>query len=146
MSEKLKPIAVRFPLLGEWCPVNTPGHSIPSHGTDLLGQRYAYDLLQIDWRRSKRYKFYQGNTLRYLFWGVSLEKTYCWSQAIISPFAGEIVEASDGFPERNSVNFFKDLFIVIKNSLTLKFQDNSDLLPRFRKLHYHQEQKIYTVL
>ena len=127
MTEEVEPIAVRFPLSGEWCPVNTPGHSIPSHGTDLLGQRYAYDFFQIDWRKSKGYKFYKSNTFRYLVFGVPLENTYCWSQAILSPFEGEVVEASDGFKERNPVNFFRDIFIAIKNGLTLKPKDNSDL-------------------
>ncbi len=112
MTEEVEPIAVRFPLSGEWCPVNTPGHSIPSHGTDMLGQRYAYDFFQIDWRKSKGYKFYKSKTFRYLVFGVPLENTYCWSQAILSPFEGEVVEASDGFKERNPVNFFRDIFIA----------------------------------
>lgn len=130
MTEEREPIAVRFPLSGEWCPVTTPGHSIPSHGTDMLGQRYAYDFFQIDWHKPKGYKFYKSNTFRYLFFGVPLENTYCWSQAILSPFEGEVVEASDGFPERNLVNFFRDIFIVLRNVLTvltLKPKDNSDL-------------------
>ena len=126
-TEEVKPIAVRFPLSGEWCPVNTPGQSIPSHGTELLGQRYAYDFLQIDWRKSKGYKFYQANTFRYIVFGVPLEDTYCWSEPIFSPLASEVVEAEDGFPERNPVNFWRDMLMVIKNGLTFKPKNNSDL-------------------
>jgi hypothetical protein len=33
-------VVVDFPLRGErWVAVNTPGDRIPSHGTDMLGQR-----------------------------------------------------------------------------------------------------------
>ena len=31
--------------------VTTPAHRVPGHGTDMLGQRYAYDLLRADGRR-----------------------------------------------------------------------------------------------
>ena len=44
-------VIVDFPLRGEgWVAVNTPGDRIPSHGTDMLGQRFAYDLLKVDAR------------------------------------------------------------------------------------------------
>jgi hypothetical protein len=40
-------VIVDFPLRGErWVAENTPGDRIPSHGTDMLGQRFAYDLLK----------------------------------------------------------------------------------------------------
>jgi len=48
MKEIYKPIIVEFPLRGEWLAPNTPGKKIPSHGTDQLGTRYAYDFLQVD--------------------------------------------------------------------------------------------------
>jgi hypothetical protein len=49
-------VVVEFPLRGErWVAVNTPGDRIPSHGTDMLGQRFAYDLLMVDTRRGLRY-------------------------------------------------------------------------------------------
>ena len=37
-----RPVVVDFPLRGEnWMAVTTPAHRVPSHGTDMLGQRYA---------------------------------------------------------------------------------------------------------
>lgn len=42
------PIVVGFPLRGEWYAPNTPGSKIPSHGTNRLGSRYAYDFIQIE--------------------------------------------------------------------------------------------------
>jgi hypothetical protein len=51
MSGIVELIAVRSPLSGQWCAANTPEHKVPSHGTNLLGQRYAYDFIQIDWEK-----------------------------------------------------------------------------------------------
>ncbi len=51
---------VEFPLRGDWIAPNTPGHRVPSHGTDIFGQTYAYDFLKVDahfpdkWRVSKK--------------------------------------------------------------------------------------------
>ena len=56
------PIVVGFPLRGEWYAPNTPGSKIPSHGTNRLGSRYAYDFIQVDWNR-KGYPAYQSGFL-----------------------------------------------------------------------------------
>ena len=42
------PVLVDFPLRGEWITPNTPGKRVPSHGTDILGQRYAYDFVGLE--------------------------------------------------------------------------------------------------
>lgn len=51
MNEMKNPIIMGFPLRGEWLSPNTPGTKIPSHGTNQLGTRYAYDFIQVDWKR-----------------------------------------------------------------------------------------------
>ena len=57
------PVVVEFPLRGEdWMAVTTPAHRVPSHGTDMLGQRYAYDFLKVD--RRKGVHFHPASTLR----------------------------------------------------------------------------------
>lgn len=127
MSNPLEPIAVRFPLSGEWCAANTPGYRVPSHGTDYLGQTYAYDLLQIDWSKNKGYKFYEKPLIQALFMGVRLEEVFCWAQPIYSPFSGEVVEMRDGLHERNPVHFVRDLSVVIKHEFTFSAKNNGDL-------------------
>ena len=126
MNESIQPIAVRFPLSGEWCALNTPGHKIPSHGTDKLGQRYAYDFLQIDWSQ-KGYKFHQASTFKCIVLGVKLQDTYCWSQPIFAPFDGEVVEVKDGLKERNPVHLVRDLAVVLKNALFFRAESNEEL-------------------
>jgi hypothetical protein len=126
MLEIIEPIAVSFPLSGEWCAANTPGHKVPSHGTNQLGQRYAYDFFQIDWEL-KGYKFYKTSILKCLICGVKLHDTYCWSKPIFSPFDGEVVEARDGLEERNPVYFPRDMATVIKNAFLFRGESNADL-------------------
>lgn len=129
MPETSNTISVRFPLAGEWCAVNTPGYRVPSHGTNQLGQRYAYDFFQIDWNEEKGYKFYKTPPVKSLLFGVYLSDTYCWSQPIYAPFDGEVIEAKDGLKERNPVHFVRDLAVVIKNAIFLRAESNEDLYP-----------------
>ena len=112
-----KPIIVEFPLRGEWAAPNTPGKSIPSHGTDQLGQRYAYDFYQVDWEK-KGMPFYDAHGLRYFFFGLPLQLCLCWGQAVYAPCNGEIVKAEDGLEERPVVHWLSDLWVVLKNALT----------------------------
>ena len=58
---------VELPLRGEWSVERTPADRIPSHGTDLLGQRYAYDLLRTDHRPG--FHLHPAGTLRWLLIG-----------------------------------------------------------------------------
>jgi hypothetical protein len=44
-----------------------PGGPDPSHGTDLLGQRYAYDLVRTDHR--SRFHLHPAGTLRWFLVG-----------------------------------------------------------------------------
>jgi murein DD-endopeptidase MepM/ murein hydrolase activator NlpD len=109
-------IVVDFPLRGEWVAVQTPAERVPSHGTDQLGQRYAYDFLRID-RQAKGWKFYPASGLRYYIAGVPLADCYGWAEPIHAPFTGSVVAAYDGWPERNPVHLFRDLAAVLKNGL-----------------------------
>jgi hypothetical protein len=106
-------VFVEFPLRGEWMAPNTPGSRIPSHGTDQLGERYAFDFLQVDWSRSGR-PFYRVNPLRYLVFGVSLDDCYCWGKEIRAPFDGLVVVAKDGLKERPIVHVVSDLSYALK--------------------------------
>lgn len=76
------PILMEFPLRGEWYCPNTPGTKVPSHGTNKLGARYAYDFIQVDWNRIG-YPAYRVSLPRYLLLGVDLSDYYCWGQKYI---------------------------------------------------------------
>lgn len=100
---------------GEWYSPNTPGAKIPSHGTNRLGTRYAYDFIQVDWER-KRLPAYGGSLTQYLFHGLALNEYYCWGKEIYAPCDGIVVAAADGYKERKRTNFFSDMLRAYKNA------------------------------
>ena len=110
-------VVVDFPLRGErWVAVNTPGDRVPSHGTDMLGQRFAYDLLMVDTRRGLRY--HPAGILRGFLIGVRTRDCYAWGAAIHAPFDGEIVQAADGISERSWIHPLLEPVFAFKNAVT----------------------------
>lgn len=117
MNEFDNAISVAFPLRGEWLAPHTPGTQIPSHGKfgDQLGQRYAFDFLQVNWTK-KGINFFDASTFRYYVLGVPLEKCFCWGKDVYAPCNGKIVRCEDGLKERNPVHLVSDMFVVLKNA------------------------------
>jgi hypothetical protein len=113
MLEARKPIIVEFPLRGEWLSPNTPGTKIPSHGTDKLGTRYAYDFIQVNWER-RGWPAYRVSFPQYLLFGAPLNEYYCWGQEVYAPCDGIIVQAEDGYEERQRTNLFADIDYAYK--------------------------------
>lgn len=109
------PIIVEFPLRGEWLSPNTPGTKIPSHGTNQLGTRYAYDFIQVDWNRNG-FPAYRGSLTQYLFYGLPLSDYYCWGQEVYAPCDGIVIVAEDGYKERERTNLFSDMSNAYKNA------------------------------
>jgi hypothetical protein len=112
-------VVVEFPLRGErWVAVTTPGDRIPSHGVNMLGQRYAYDLLKVDERKGVHY--HPAGSLRGLLIGCRTQECYAWGAAIHSPFDGEIVRAVDGVAERSWIHPVREAALMLKNALTFR--------------------------
>jgi hypothetical protein len=111
----ITPVVLDFPLRGEWFAPNTPGTKIPSHGTDLLGARYAYDFVGID-PESHSMRFFRSSSLQYLSFGARLQDFFGWGQPIFSATAGIVVQAEDGVPERNPVHPLRDFLIRVRNA------------------------------
>lgn len=115
METAQEPIVVAFPLRGEWLAPNTPGTKIPSHGTNQLGTRYAFDFVQVDWNRTG-WPAYRASFLQYLFSGITLNQYYCWGQEVYSPCDGVVVQAQDGYAENSKTNLFSDTVNAYKNA------------------------------
>lgn len=115
MLEMYEPIIVQFPLRGEWLSPNTPGTKVPSHGTNQLGTRYAYDFIQVDWNRMGT-PAYRVGVMQYLFSGVKLSDYYCWGQEVYSPCDGIVVVAEDGYVENEKTNLLADMSNAYKNA------------------------------
>jgi Peptidase family M23 len=118
-SEFQGAVVVEFPLRGErWVAVTTPGDRIPSHGSNMLGERYAYDLLKVDERRGAHY--HPDSRLRGLLIGARAQECYAWGAAIHSPFDAEIVHAVDGVAERRWIHPVREVVVALKNALTFR--------------------------
>lgn len=115
MAELHKPIIMAFPLRGEWLAPNTPGTKIPSHGTNQLGTRYAYDFIQVDWER-KGLPAYRVSVTEYLLHGVPLNEYYCWGQDIYAPCDGVVVVTEDGYKEKERTKLLSDMSNAYKNA------------------------------
>jgi hypothetical protein len=77
MGTPSSPEVVRFPLRGEWVAVRTPAHRIPSHTTEMLGQRYAFDFVRPDQRKGLH--LHPAGTLRRPLLGGRTSDYYGWA-------------------------------------------------------------------
>jgi murein DD-endopeptidase MepM/ murein hydrolase activator NlpD len=118
-----QPVSVEFPLRGEWAAITSPGDRVPSHGTDVLAQRFAYDFIRTD--RRPGWHVHPASTWRHLAFGVPTRECYAWGEPVHMPFDGEIVEARDGFPERSRVFPLREAAVALKNAAT--FDPRGDL-------------------
>jgi hypothetical protein len=109
------PVVVGFPLRGEWVPVRTPAHKIPSHATDLFGQRYAFDFVRPDHRKGLHLQ--PAGSLRSFLLGGRTRDYYGWGQPVHAAFAGQVVAAVDGVPERAWVQVLREVALAVRNTV-----------------------------
>ncbi len=108
---------VDFPLRGAgWMAVTTPAHRVPSHGTDLLGQRYAFDFVRVDDRPGVH--VHPARSWRTETIGGRTRECYAWGEPIHAPFDAEVVTASDGVAERQWVNPAREIFRAFRTAMT----------------------------
>ena len=107
------PVVVGFPLEGEWQAERTPAYRIPSHGTDALGQRFAYDLVRTDHRRG--FHLHAAGTLRWYLIGGRTRDCYGWGQPVHAAFGGTVAWAVDGLPERQWVHIVRESWHALAN-------------------------------
>lgn len=117
-AELDRAVVVDFPLRGEWTAVHTPASRIPSHGTDMLGQRYAFDLIRFDPDRTGRY--HPAGGLRTLLLGVPTRECHGWGDPVHAPLDGVVVAARDGLPERARIHPLRELALVVKTAFTFR--------------------------
>ena len=124
MKYKMKDdsLVVEFPLRGEWVAPHTPGDKIPSHGTDSLGQRYAYDFFQTDLMSKNKLKFYKSSVAKYLTLGISINDCYCYKEKIYSPVDGEVIFVKDGVNEPRYLHPVLDFLKVIARTIYATIQ------------------------
>ncbi len=115
MGELDDAVVVALPLGGEWSVERTPAYRIPSHGTDVLGQRYAYDLVRTDHRPGLH--LHPAGTLRWSLIGGRTRDCYGWGQPVHAALDGVVVEAVDGVAERQWLHVVRESGIAVKNTV-----------------------------
>jgi Peptidase family M23 len=88
MDELAHPVVVEFPLRGEWLVERTPSFRIPSHGTDALGQRFAYDFVRTDHRAGLH--LHPAGSVRWYLIGGRTRDCYGWGQPVHAAFDGQV--------------------------------------------------------
>jgi hypothetical protein len=114
------PAVLDFPLRGEWTVERTPADRIPSHGTDVLGQRYAYDFIRTDERRGSH--VHPAGSLRWALLGGRTRDCYGWGEPVHAASSGDVVAAVDGVPEREWMHGLRESWIALKT--TIRFSRN----------------------
>jgi hypothetical protein len=109
------PVVVELPLRGEWTVERSPADQIPSHGTDLLGQRYAYDLVRTDHRSG--FQVHPAGTLRWLLLGGRTRDAYGWGQPVHAALDGVVVQAVDGVAERQWLHVVRESWMAARNTV-----------------------------
>ncbi|WP_091602824.1 M23 family metallopeptidase [Micromonospora mirobrigensis] len=81
-----------LPFTGRWLARNSPARRVPSHGVDLLGERYAIDFIGVDDRR---------RTADRRDWRTFLateppERFIAFGRSLLAPADGVVVDVHDG--------------------------------------------------
>lgn len=88
-------IVISLPFTGRWMAQNSPARRVPSHGTDLLGERYAIDFVGVDDRRRTA----SQRDWRSLLATEPPERFFAFGRRILAPADGIVVEVHDGEPD-----------------------------------------------
>ena len=81
-----------LPFVGRWMAQNSPSRRVPSHGSDLFGERYAIDFVQVDGRR-------RTSAVRDWRTWLATEppgRFFAFGQPILAPASGIVVDVHEG--------------------------------------------------
>lgn len=99
MPEKLPPpsptsreVVLSLPFAGRWLARNSPARRVPSHGTDLWGERYAIDFIGVD----QRHRTADRRDWRTLLATEPAERFFAFGRPILAPAEGVVVGTHDG--------------------------------------------------
>src|SRR4029450_7066928 len=109
------PVGVEFPSRGEWVAVRPPAHKAPSHGTELFGQRYAFDFVRPDGRNGLHLQ--PAGTVRSFLLGGRTRDYYGWGQPVHAAFDGRVVAAVDGVAERARVQVVREVALALRTTV-----------------------------
>ena len=83
---------ISLPFAGLWLARNSPARRVPSHGTDLWGERYAIDFVGVD----RRHRTAARRDWRTFLATEPAERFFAYGRPILAPADGVVVKAHDG--------------------------------------------------
>lgn len=89
MSERQ---VLSLPFTGRWLTQNSPARRVPSHGTDMFGERYAIDFVGVD----ERHRTAGRRDWRTLLATEPPERYFSFGRPILAPAEGTVVKVHDG--------------------------------------------------
>lgn len=102
----IQEIVISLPFAGLWLARNSPARRIPSHGTDMLGERYAIDFIGVDHRRRTA----DRRDWRTFLASEPAERFLAYGRPILAPAYGTVVGLHDR--ERDHVGRRSQLTLV----------------------------------
>lgn len=91
-SSVTREIMISLPFEGRWLARNSPARRVPSHGTDLLGGRYAIDFIGVD----HRHRTADRRDWRTILATEPVERFFAYGRPILAPAHGTVVQVHDG--------------------------------------------------
>jgi hypothetical protein len=85
-------IELSLPFVGRWMARNSPSRRVPSHGSDLFGERFAIDFLCVD----ERDRAAAVRDWRTAFATEPAERFFAFGQPILAPASGIVARLHDG--------------------------------------------------
>ena len=85
-------IVLSLPFKGLWMAQNSPARRVPSHGIDLLGERYAIDFVAVDQRRRTA----DRRDWRTFLATEPADRFFAYGRQILAPADGVVLEIHDG--------------------------------------------------
>ena len=88
----LREVVISLPFRGLWLARNSPARRVPSHGIDILGERFAIDFIAVDSHRRTA----DRRDWRTFLATEPAERFLAYGQPILAPGDGTVVEVHDG--------------------------------------------------
>jgi hypothetical protein len=88
----IREVLLSLPFEGLWLARNSPARRVPSHGTDLWGERYAIDFIGVDHRRRTA----DRRDWRTFLATEPAERFFAYGRPLLAPADGIVVGAHDG--------------------------------------------------
>ncbi|HEX6234551.1 MAG TPA: M23 family metallopeptidase [Jiangellaceae bacterium] len=85
-------VTLTLPFTDRWLVQNSPARRVPSHGTDVLGQRYAIDFVGVD----DRHRTAPSRDWRTFLATEPPDRFFAYGRPILAPADGVVAQAHDG--------------------------------------------------